>query len=239
MLPKSKRELYALSSSRRFGPLRLEELVDAVALKLFSQSQLYFEVEEELLSLRGISDSQRFRETIVYWFHCGPFGGHKGITATSRRIKAYLWWPQVERDVKKFIHACMPCTRNRFPAAPSTTRTLERPTPFDLVSCDFVGPRSVGGGKTFTAQVPWWLIQFEIDGSLSLAPREWCWQSSIGDSPFGVLFGKPPCLPGFQSLSTETAEETRRGIFQLQQARNQLRPYLQRFSGLARVSWKS
>eukprot|EP00921_Rhytidocystis_pertsovi_P019067 GHVQ01030205.1.p1 GENE.GHVQ01030205.1~~GHVQ01030205.1.p1 ORF type:complete len:124 (+),score=5.64 GHVQ01030205.1:64-435(+) len=40
------------------------------------------------------------------------------------------------------------------------------------------------------------------------------YQSEIGEAPFAVMFGKPPDLPGFQSLSTTVSEGHRLSTLQ-------------------------
>eukprot|EP00923_Selenidium_pygospionis_P023948 GHVN01041652.1.p1 GENE.GHVN01041652.1~~GHVN01041652.1.p1 ORF type:complete len:227 (-),score=19.31 GHVN01041652.1:197-877(-) len=73
------------------------------------------------------------------------YGGHRGINSTARRMKKFVWWPNLHHEVKRFVQACLPCTRNRAPVRASTTMVLTKPNPFELVSVDFVGPRSVWG----------------------------------------------------------------------------------------------
>lgn len=85
-----------------------------------------------------------FRNYFVYWFHAGAYGGHRGINSTVRRLKQYIWWPKCYDDVKVFVKACLPCARNRRPVRSTSAIIFQRPSAFELVSVDVVGPRIIG-----------------------------------------------------------------------------------------------
>merc|ERR1719376_721529 len=58
----------------------------------------------------------RCREPFLWWFHGGPSGGHRGITATRNRMSKFVWWPRLDKDVSNYIKACLPFSRNIRPA---------------------------------------------------------------------------------------------------------------------------
>lgn len=94
---------------------------------------------------------KEFRLALLYWFHAGPYGCHRGVNATTRQMKKYVWWPQIGRSVQSFVKRCLPCARNRSPKRATASMVLRRPSPFELVSVDFVGPRIFGAGSWYYA----------------------------------------------------------------------------------------
>jgi hypothetical protein len=75
--------------------------------------------------------------------HDCPIGGHQGINSTIERIKLYVTWPGIERDVGKFIKRCKICQMNK-----ETRRNTKLPLiitdtkscPWEKVYLDVVGP---------------------------------------------------------------------------------------------------
>eukprot|EP00923_Selenidium_pygospionis_P008227 GHVN01013897.1.p1 GENE.GHVN01013897.1~~GHVN01013897.1.p1 ORF type:complete len:1133 (+),score=49.16 GHVN01013897.1:160-3558(+) len=245
--------------------------------------------EETRLCTKGRDD----RHSMLFWFHCGPTGGHRGINSTSRKMKKYIWWQGLEHDVKKFVGACLQCSRNRSPTINTTSMVLRRPTPFDLVSADFVGPRKDHVGETWHYLV---LIdhcsrfimtaatQFPSgDFAAAVLRNQWAavfgsplvvlvhcspyypqgnaineshanfqeilrdvtngynasYQSSIGDAPHAILFGKPPVLPGFQPYALVTPEIVRREALKEKRARDLLMPHVEEHGELKEMPARS
>lgn len=93
----------------------------------------------------------KFRSSLIYWFHAGPYGCHRGVNSSTRQLKKYVWWPRMQESVSTFIKRCLPCQRNRAPKRSTATMVLRRPSPFELVSIDFVGPRQFGTTEWYYA----------------------------------------------------------------------------------------
>ncbi|KAH0482687.1 MAG: hypothetical protein KVP17_002622, partial [Porospora cf. gigantea B] len=91
----------------------------------------------------------RYRNAVVFWFHAGPYAGHRGVNATARKLQKYVWWPRLHQEVRTFIDTCLPCARNRPATRSAVTSVLQRPTAFELISLDYVGPRIVGDRKWY------------------------------------------------------------------------------------------
>eukprot|EP00921_Rhytidocystis_pertsovi_P011663 GHVQ01018889.1.p1 GENE.GHVQ01018889.1~~GHVQ01018889.1.p1 ORF type:complete len:226 (-),score=2.53 GHVQ01018889.1:521-1198(-) len=96
------------------------------------------------------------REVICYWFHASrymqvPAGtGHAGVNKTLRRMKKWIWWLGMAKDVRDYINGCIICKRQQRPQPPRLLRNvLSKPLPLQMVPCDLVGPRSLGG-REFT-----------------------------------------------------------------------------------------
>lgn len=79
----------------------------------------------------------------MYWFHASQYGSHAGIVRTRKRMKQWVWWPNLDKDVAAFVDSCLVC--HRFANAP-TMRTalgvLAKPLPLELIAIDFMGPYS-------------------------------------------------------------------------------------------------
>ena len=81
------------------------------------------------------------RDSLIFWFHAGKFGGHLGVGKTARRLKKWLWWTHLAQDVRTYINSCLICLRlQRQPIVTSLFSVLSRPLPLQLVSMDYVGP---------------------------------------------------------------------------------------------------
>eukprot|EP00921_Rhytidocystis_pertsovi_P026403 GHVQ01042597.1.p1 GENE.GHVQ01042597.1~~GHVQ01042597.1.p1 ORF type:complete len:182 (+),score=17.87 GHVQ01042597.1:933-1478(+) len=57
------------------------------------ERQCYVGVDELLYSVkvRKLFIPNEYREIIMFWVHAGPYGGHRGVNATARKIKQYVW----------------------------------------------------------------------------------------------------------------------------------------------------
>jgi transposase InsO family protein len=62
-----------------------------------------------------------------------------------RRMRLWVWWPCMSKDVSAYVNGCLLCVR-KTTARPSSLRgSLSKPSPFQLISVDYVGPRHVAG----------------------------------------------------------------------------------------------
>eukprot|EP00921_Rhytidocystis_pertsovi_P026244 GHVQ01042332.1.p1 GENE.GHVQ01042332.1~~GHVQ01042332.1.p1 ORF type:complete len:285 (-),score=26.53 GHVQ01042332.1:262-1116(-) len=237
-----------------------------------------------------------------------------------RKMKKYVWWVNMDQDVKEFVKCCLPCSRNRSPVRSTTTMVLSRPCAFELVSLDYVGPLRVYEVSwyflvvidhctrfllTFPTKSPTgefaadclkrsWIPTFCAPKAVLVdnqpfrgmnfktyvrdklmshlvyispgypqgnAVNESChrvlghslkcelqmggagtpfedvlaevtlaynssYQSSIGGSPYSLMFGKAPLLPGFHCLSGVTSEDSRLAILADARIRRHLSTYL-------------
>lgn len=87
-----------------------------------------------------------WRENFLFWVHASRYGGHQGRNKTVRRLRQWVWWPNLNGDVAKYIDGCLVCQRMHAPPRKIVlTYVLERPMPFELISLDCVGPRQWWG----------------------------------------------------------------------------------------------
>jgi len=86
--------------------------------------------------------TEKEKQTILYEYHDTPIGGHQGIERTIKRIKLLHDWPNLAKDVEKYIKKCTLCQRNKL------SRKIKMPLvltdtpdkPFKKCALDIVGP---------------------------------------------------------------------------------------------------
>lgn len=65
---------------------------------------------------------------------------------TISRMKQWVWWKGLAQNVREYIDKCLICKRiHQRPPTSSVLQVLTKPSLFQLVSLDFVGPREVVG----------------------------------------------------------------------------------------------
>ena len=93
---------------------------------------------------RAIYIPSSLREVFLYYFHVGPYGSHRGVRAMTRRMKKFICWPKMQKSCGDYVNAC-PC--KRYEGHRGSRRylrnVLDRPRPQELVSMDWVGPRTL------------------------------------------------------------------------------------------------
>ena len=84
-----------------------------------------------------------YRERLLLWFHASRYGGHQGVTRTANRMRRFVWWPKLQASVQDFIASCPICNSLKpLRRTGGTVGALDRPRLFQLVSMDYVGPRT-------------------------------------------------------------------------------------------------
>ncbi|CAB0040138.1 unnamed protein product [Trichogramma brassicae] len=88
----------------------------------------------------AVPEHERLR--IIQLLHSSPFGGHKGITQTYRKIRERFYWRNMRDDITEFINNCAGCQENKITRAKTRNPMIITDTPiesFDKVSIDTVG----------------------------------------------------------------------------------------------------
>eukprot|EP00923_Selenidium_pygospionis_P010810 GHVN01018939.1.p1 GENE.GHVN01018939.1~~GHVN01018939.1.p1 ORF type:complete len:230 (-),score=3.33 GHVN01018939.1:428-1117(-) len=73
----------------------------------------------------------------------------KRCKSTNMVVENLKRWPNMGDAVRKYVKACIPCARNRWPVQSTVTMVLSKPQPIELVSLDYVGPRN-NNGKNYS-----------------------------------------------------------------------------------------
>lgn len=110
------------------------------------------EVEELELNLQA--DEKKEQETsnelteeerkqIIVESHDSLIGGHQGINRTYARVKEYVQWPGMRKEIEDYIRSCPSCQMNKINRPETKARRQITDTPstvFEKVSLDIVGP---------------------------------------------------------------------------------------------------
>ena len=87
--------------------------------------------------------SREKQQKILKEMHECPIGGHQGVQHTYGRLKLYVTWPGMFRDVTDYIVKCKICQKNKFTGPFIKAPFQEKDTqclPWDKVYLDIVGP---------------------------------------------------------------------------------------------------
>ena len=89
---------------------------------------------------------EEMKATILYEYHDSPVGGHRGMNKTFREIKKKYEWPNMKRDIEKYVKQCKSCQMNKNlgprSRAPMEITTTAR-QPFQKCALDIVGPTDI------------------------------------------------------------------------------------------------
>lgn len=93
--------------------------------------------------------TSKFIEVILEEFHSGVMGGHSGVLKTTKRIQRLFHWPNLKKDVQRFVSQCTICQTHK--SSTLVPAGLLQPIPlpsqiWEELSMDFIGglPKSKG-----------------------------------------------------------------------------------------------
>jgi hypothetical protein len=104
----------------------------------------HFSLMDGLLRFKGriwVGNNTILQRQLIEHMHSSPVGGHSGIPATVKRLRALFAWPGLRKHVTDFIKSCPICQqakpeRLRYP---SLLQPLQTPTAaWQVISLDFV-----------------------------------------------------------------------------------------------------
>ncbi|GKB30446.1 ty3-gypsy retrotransposon protein [Tanacetum coccineum] len=81
------------------------------------------------------------RLKLLQEFHSSPIGGHSGVNATIRRLNGSFVWPQLRKDVTRFIQECTVCQQTKYSTHKPYGLLQALPIPnqvWDEISMDFI-----------------------------------------------------------------------------------------------------
>ena len=82
------------------------------------------------------------KHKIIQAYHV-PAYGHPGINQTKDLVAKYYWWPQLKRDVYKYVKGCAQCQQNKVNTHPqkvplSPITPITEALPFQTIAMDFI-----------------------------------------------------------------------------------------------------
>jgi hypothetical protein len=83
--------------------------------------------------------------TILYEYHDSPVGGHRGMNKTFMEIRKRYEWPNMKRDIEKYVKRCKSCQMNKTlgPRRKAPTEITTATRQFERGALDIVGPTAV------------------------------------------------------------------------------------------------
>ena len=93
--------------------------------------------------------SSKFIDTILNEYHSGIMGGHSGVLKTIKRVQRLFHWPNLKKDVQKFVAECRVCQTHKTSTLSPAGLLQPIPIPqqiWEELSMDFIGglPKSNG-----------------------------------------------------------------------------------------------
>ena len=88
-----------------------------------------------------VASNSPLREVLLHEHHSTPLAGHPGFDRTLRRLSGSFYWPNMRRDVKTFVAACITCQTTKYSTQKPAglLQPLSIPTQvWEDVSMDFV-----------------------------------------------------------------------------------------------------
>ncbi|KAL7295334.1 hypothetical protein TKK_0011363 [Trichogramma kaykai] len=103
------------------------------------------EVKTKIIICNGLLEfiQGQDRLKILEEIHSSAIGGHKGITKTYRRMKTLYFWPNMKKDVRKFVRRCVTCQLKKLVRVKTRQSLVITDTPHssvEKVCVDIVGP---------------------------------------------------------------------------------------------------
>lgn len=100
------------------------------------------------------------RAEIFRMYHNDATAGHLGVSKTLSRILELYYWPNIRREVYKYVRKCVICAANKstnLPRAGLMGAYRNINFPFQLISADLLGPypRSKNGNRYVLVVVDW------------------------------------------------------------------------------------
>lgn len=83
------------------------------------------------------------RSGVLNRLHDGALAGHMGVKKTFERIRKLYYWPEMYRDIVKYVSKCVICQKTKHERKPPAGLMVSRSNvkqPWELLSIDLVGP---------------------------------------------------------------------------------------------------
>ena len=143
------------------------------------------------------------RPHVLNWFHASLEGGHQGVNRTNKRMRKCVGWPGMMKDLRAFVASC-PCRRIlKLPNQlfRSVRGILECPRPFEVVSIDFIGPKTWNQKQWYVAVIVDHATRYMFNvvsntcttSDSKRAMNEWC---GIFGAPQAILHDGGPEFTG-------------------------------------------
>ena len=86
-----------------------------------------------------VPKDERLRAEVIWLHHDMLVGGHGGQWKTTELVTRNFWWPEVRKEVKKYVEGCDACQRNKNRMEAPAGKLMPNSIPV-TVSCDSIIP---------------------------------------------------------------------------------------------------
>ena len=116
--------------------------MDSTALRNMSNSMEFYKREDSKRDFMRVVLPKARLDKLLFEFHNSPTGGHFGYARTLQKITRDFYWPEMEKDVRKYCEECLICAQNN-PSNQIFEEFGTTPTPqypFEYIQIDIMGP---------------------------------------------------------------------------------------------------
>lgn len=109
------------------------------------ETKIKDDVEEQEIEAKN-SLTKEEKTKIIEEHHLSLIGGHQGIQRTYHKLKGYITWPGMKKDVEEYIRKCKSCQLNKRTKPETRMRMQITDTPdmvLEKIAMDIVGPYPV------------------------------------------------------------------------------------------------
>jgi len=88
-----------------------------------------------------VPKDEKLRAEVIRLHHDTPVGGHGGQWKTVELVTRNFWWPEVTREVKRYVEGCNACQRNKNRTQPLAGKLMPNLIPekaWSHISADFI-----------------------------------------------------------------------------------------------------
>jgi hypothetical protein len=103
------------AASQRSDPACLE-IITGLTNPALSRLHVNYVLKDEVLYYRHAKQDrnvivvpQSLQQAILHECHDSPIAAHLGIAKTFERVRRSYWWPQMRKDIVKYVRTCHPC----------------------------------------------------------------------------------------------------------------------------------
>lgn len=125
--------------------LYLQKLDDPTSLPDFQISSNHLYYKSRLV----IPDDSSLKAKILAEVHDSHVGGHGGFLKTLKRVSESFYWPQLKKDVKRYVQNCLICQKNKYQTLAPAGLLQPLPVPervWEDISLDFIVGLPKSGG---------------------------------------------------------------------------------------------
>jgi hypothetical protein len=112
---------------------------------------------------------EMLREQVLQQHHNSPMSGHPGRDKTIELVLCNYWWPEVRKDVERYMASCSQCQQIKLHRTLAHTPHhpfLPPSHPWELVTLDVIGPLPLSlGFDTILVIVNWYLKMMKLQAT--------------------------------------------------------------------------